>query len=84
MTKVIGILVALVVFAAVPAVAFAGDQGGGGDDNIASGNDQNAGNAQEANGGDGGDDGGDGGDAGNQSSIIQQNAGDDANAEVDQ
>ena len=78
MTKVIGMLVALAVFAAMPAVAFAGG------DNISSGNEQNAEIDQGAAGGDGGDGGGDGGDAGNQAAIVQQNAGDDANANVEQ
>ena len=81
MTKVIGMLVALAVFAAMPAVAFAG---GDGNDNIASGNEQSAEINQGAAGGDGGDGGGDGGDAGNQAAVVQQNAGDDANASIDQ
>jgi LPXTG-motif cell wall-anchored protein len=90
MTKVIGMLVALAVFAAMPAVAFAGD--------VSSGNTQDgeinqgaSGGDSTANGGDGGSGGsggdassGDGGDAGNQGAIVQQNAGDDANASINQ
>ncbi|CAA9503994.1 MAG: hypothetical protein AVDCRST_MAG17-1557 [uncultured Solirubrobacterales bacterium] len=94
MTKVIGMLVALAIFCAMPAVAFAG---GGDNDNVSSGNTQNGEIDQGAAGGDGGDggsgsdgdddgdgDGGDGGDAGNQAAICQQNAGDDANCSIDQ
>jgi hypothetical protein len=77
MTKVVGMLVALVAFCALPAVAFAGG------DNVSSGNTQNGSIDQDATGGDGGS-GGDGGDAGNQGAIIQQNAGRDANASIDQ
>ena len=92
MTKVLGMLVALVALCAMPAVAFAGD-------NTSSGNEQNvdidqgaSGGDSSASGGDGGGDGGDGGDAssgdggdaGNQAAVVQQNAGDDANASIDQ
>jgi hypothetical protein len=99
-------LVALAMFCAMPAVAFAGSSG----DNVSSGNTQTGGIDQDANGGDsnanggdgggsgsGGDDdgdgsggdggdagSGDGGDAGNQAAICQQNAGDDANCDIDQ
>ena len=98
MTKVIGMLVALAMFCAMPAVAFAGDttssnneqnagveQGAAGGDSTANGGSGGDGDGDDGSGGDGGDAGsGDGGDAGNQSCIIQQNAGDDANAECDQ
>ncbi len=104
MVKVIGMLVALAMFGAMPAVSFAGSSG----DNVSSGNTQDGGIDQGAaggdssagggsgggsgsdgddggNGGDGGDAGsGDGGDAGNQAAICQQNAGDDANCDIDQ
>ncbi|CAA9515078.1 MAG: hypothetical protein AVDCRST_MAG17-2229 [uncultured Solirubrobacterales bacterium] len=105
MVKVIGMLVALAMFCAMPAVSFAG----GSNDNVSSGNTQEAGIDQGAaggdssagggdgggsdsdgddgdgEGGDGGDaDSGDGGDAGNQAAICQQNAGDDANCDIDQ
>ncbi len=96
MTKVIGMLVALAMFGAMPAVAFAGSS-----DNVSSGNTQTgnidqgaAGGDSTAGGGSGsdGDDGGsggdaasgDGGDAGNQAAICQQNAGRDANCSIDQ
>ena len=74
MTKVIGMLVALAMFAAMPAVAFAGSSSDG--DNVSSGNTQDgtidqgaAGGDSSASGGDGGSgsddgDGGSGGDAG--------------------
>jgi len=109
MVKVVGMLVALAMFCAMPAVAFAGSSDG---DNVGSGNTQTGGIDQGAaggdssagggsgggsgsggsddgdgggSGGDGGDAGsGDGGDAGNQAAICQQNAGDDANCEIDQ
>jgi len=103
MVKVVGMLVALAMFCAMPAVAFAGSSDG---DNVGSGNTQTGGIDQGAAGGDssaggggsgsgGSDDGdgggsggdagsGDGGDAGNQAAICQQNAGDDANCEIDQ
>ena len=98
MVKVIGMLVALAMFCAMPAVSFAGSS----NDNVSSGNTQDAGIDQGAAGGDGdgdgsgsdGDDdgadgdgedgGGEGGDAGNQAAICQQNAGDDANCDIDQ
>ena len=103
MTKVIGMLVALAMFCAMPAVAFAGssgdnvssgntqtgdiDQGASGGDSNANGGDGGSGGGDDSDGsgGDGGDAGsGDGGDAGNQAAICQQNAGDDANCEIDQ
>lgn len=77
MAKVIGMLAALALFCALPAVALAQDG------NTSSGNEQNAEINQGAVGGDAGN-GGVGGDAGNQAAIVQQNAGDDANAEVNQ
>jgi len=93
MSKVVGMLVALAAFFALPAVAFAGG------DNVSSGNTQSgtisqgaSGGDSTANGGDGGSGGGDGGDAssgnggdaGNQAAIVQQNAGGDANASINQ
>src|SRR5829696_4395658 len=70
MSKVLGMLVALAIFAAVPAVAF-------GQDNASSGNSQDADIDQSASAGSGGN-------AGNQGAIVQQNAGRDANAAVNQ
>ncbi len=103
MVKVVGMLVALAMFCAMPAVAFAGssdgdnvgsgntqtggiDQGAAGGDSNASGGSGSGGDEDgDGSGGDGGDgDSGDGGDAGNQAAICQQNAGDDANCEIDQ
>src|SRR5215211_8695016 len=69
MSKVLGMLVALAIFAAVPAVAF-------GQDN-ASHNHQSGHIDQSASAGSGGN-------AGNQGAIVQQNAGRDANAAVNQ
>ena len=83
MTKVIGMLVALAMFCAMPAVALAQDSGGGGNDNVASGNDQENNQDGTANGGDADGDG-DGGDAGVQQGSCQQNAGRDANCEINQ
>jgi hypothetical protein len=99
MTKVIGMLVALAMFCAMPAVAFAGssdnvssgntqtgdiDQGAAGGDSTANGGDGGDGDG-DGSGGDGGDAGsGDGGDAGNQAAICQQNAGGDATCDIDQ
>ena len=103
MTKVVGMLVALAMFCAMPAVAFAQDDG----DNVSSGNTQNGTQNGTASGGDasggsasgggsgdedgdgsGGDasggDGGRGGDAGVQQGMCQQNAGEDANCEINQ
>src|SRR5215204_2952732 len=70
MSKVLGMLVALAIFAAIPAVAF-------GQDTISSGNSQDADIDQSASAGSGGN-------AGNQGAIVQQNAGRDANAAVNQ
>ncbi len=71
MSKVVAMLAALALFCAVPAMAFA--QG----DTISSGNTQDADVEQEASAGSGGN-------AGNQAAVVQQNAGDDAIAEVNQ
>ena len=70
MSKVLGMLVALAIFAAIPAVAF-------GQDTISSGNTQDGDIDQSASAGSGGN-------AGNQGAIVQQNAGRDANAAVNQ
>ena len=70
MSKVLGMLVALAIFAAVPAVAF-------GQDTVSSGNTQEGEIEQSASAGSGGN-------AGNQGAIVQQNAGEDANAAVNQ
>ena len=70
MSKVLGMLVALAIFAAVPAVAF-------GQDTVSSGNTQDGDIDQSASAGSGGN-------AGNQAAIVQQNAGRDANAAVNQ
>src|SRR5215218_9067775 len=69
MSKVLGMLVALAIFAAVPAVAFGSDN--------ASHNEQSGHIDQSASAGSGGN-------AGNQAAIVQQNAGRDANAAVNQ
>src|SRR5215211_1184575 len=70
MSKVLSMLVALAIFAAVPAVAL-------GQDTVSSGNTQTGAIGQNANAGSGGN-------AGNQAAIVQQNAGRDANAAVNQ
>ena len=70
MSKVLGMLVALAIFAALPAVAF-------GQDVVSSGNTQEGEIEQSASAGSGGN-------AGNQAAIVQQNAGRDANAAVNQ
>ena len=78
MSKVLAMLVALAIFAVVPAVASA--QGTPPDDNgdvISSGNTQSGEIEQNAQAGAGGN-------AGNQAALIQQNAGRDANAAVNQ
>ena len=95
MTKVIGMLVALAMFCAMPAVAFGGgdisneDQGVGGSVDVeagggGSGGDGDGGDADGDGEGDGGDgeggEGGDGGDGGD-ACGISQGAGEDANAE---
>ena len=90
MTKVIGMLVALAMFCAMPAIAFAG--GGEQDAEIDSGAEVvGGGNGEGDEDGDNGDGDGSGGDAqggdgnaGNQACLIQQNAGRDANAECNQ
>jgi hypothetical protein len=76
MSKVVGMLAALALFCALPAMAFAQTPPGGGD-TISSGNTQSGEIEQEASAGAGGN-------AGNQGAIVQQNAGDDAIAEVNQ
>jgi hypothetical protein len=76
MSKVVGMLAALALFCAFPAMAFAQTPPGGGD-TISSGNTQDADIEQEASAGAGGN-------AGNQAAIVQQNAGGDAIAEVNQ
>ena len=77
MSKVLGLLVALAMFAAVPAVASAqGTQPSGGG-TVSSGNTQTGTIGQDA-------DAGSGGNAGNQACLIQQNAGRDANAACNQ
>ena len=100
MSKVSALLVVLLIFCALPAVAVAQgsgdfDRGGGtepdgGGDTVSSGNTQNSSIAQgaqgggDAVGGDGGGASGGDGNAGNQAGVIQQNAGGDANAEINQ
>ncbi len=78
MSKVLTLLVALALFAALPAVASAqGTQPDGDGDVISSGNSQEGEIEQEA-------EAGDTGNAGNQACLIQQNAGRDANAACNQ
>jgi hypothetical protein len=78
MSKVIGMLAALAIFAAVPAVAFGqGTSPSGGGNTVSSGNTQTGTLNQSASAGAGGN-------AGNQGAIVQQNAGRDANAAVSQ
>ena len=86
MSKVIALIAALALFAALPAVAAAQTEPGEGGDTVSSGNTQDAEIEQGAQGGgDGAGDGhGDGGNAGNQAAICQQNAGGDANCAIDQ
>ena len=77
MSKVLGLLVALALFGAMPAVAAAqGTQPSGGG-TTSSGNSQSGDIDQDA-------DAGSGGNAGNQACLIQQNAGRDANAACNQ
>jgi hypothetical protein len=94
MSKVIALIAALALFAALPAVAAAQTEPGEGGDTVSSGNtqdgdiDQGAQGGGDAVGGEGDGDGGDaaGGDgnAGNQAAICQQNAGGDADCAIDQ
>ena len=78
MSKVLTLLLALALFAAVPAVAGAqGTQPDGDGDTVSSGNTQDGDIDQDA-------DAGSGGNAGNQACLIQQNAGRDANAACNQ
>jgi len=76
--RIIGMLVALAMFGALPAGASAqGTTPNGDGDTISSGNTQDADISQSASAGSGGN-------AGNQAAIVQQNAGRDANAAVNQ
>jgi hypothetical protein len=76
--RIIGMLVALAMFGALPAVASAqGTSPGGGGGTVSSGNTQDGDIEQSASAGSGGN-------AGNQAAIVQQNAGRDANAAVNQ
>jgi hypothetical protein len=78
MSKVLGMLVALALFGAMPAVAAAqGTSPSGGGNTTSSGNTQTGDIDQDANAGSGGN-------AGNQACLIQQNAGRDANAACNQ
>jgi hypothetical protein len=78
MSKVLTLLLALALFAAVPAVAAAqGTTPSGDGDTVSSGNTQEGEIEQDA-------DAGAGGNAGNQACLIQQNAGRDANAACNQ
>jgi hypothetical protein len=78
MSKVLTLLLALALFAAVPAVAGAqGTQPDGDGDVVSSGNTQEGEIEQDA-------EAGSGGNAGNQACLIQQNAGEDANAACNQ
>ncbi len=89
MFKVVGLIVALVLFGALPAVAAAQTPPEGGD-TVSSGNTQDADIEQDAEAGGEGGNGhgrhgaGGGGNAGNQAAICQQNAGRDANCTIDQ
>ena len=88
MSKVIALIAALALFAALPAVAAAQTEPGEGGDTVSSGNTQDAEIEQGAQGGGDGAGDGDGhggdGNAGNQAAICQQNAGGDANCAIDQ
>ena len=80
MSKVIALLAALALFAAIPAVAAAQTEPDGGGDTVSSGNTQDADIEQEAEAGGNGENGHHGrggGNAGNQAAICQQNAGGD-------
>ena len=77
MSKLLGTLVVLVAFAALPAMALAQTEPSGGGDTVSSGNTQTGTIGQNA-------EAGHGGNAGNQAAIVQQNAGDDANCSIDQ
>ena len=86
MSKLLGVLIALVIFGALPAVAAAQTPPGEGD-TVSSGNTQDAEIEQEAEaGGNGhhGHHGSGGGNAGNQAAICQQNAGGDAVCDINQ
>ena len=75
--RIIGMLVALAVFGALPAVAMAQGTSPSSGGSVASGNTQTGTLTQSATAGAGGN-------AGNQGAIVQQNAGRDANASVNQ
>src|SRR5215218_9883306 len=78
MSKVLSLLLAFALFAAIPAVASAqGTSPAGGGNTVSSGNTQDGDIDQDA-------DAGSGGNAGNQACLIQQNAGRDANAACNQ
>jgi hypothetical protein len=88
MFKLVGLIVALVLFGALPAVAAAQTPPEDGD-TVSSGNTQDGEIEQEAQGGGGGEgDNGNGhggnGNAGNQAAICQQNAGADAVCDINQ
>ncbi len=89
MSKLLGVLIALVIFGALPAMAAAQTPPEEGD-TVSSGNTQDADIEQEAeaggNGGNGhhGHHGRGGGNAGNQAAICQQNAGGDAVCDINQ
>jgi len=77
-SKVVGTLICLAIFAALPSVAFGGSRGPAPrGDTVSSGNTQSGDIDQSASAGSGGN-------AGNQAAIVQQNAGRDANAAVNQ
>ena len=76
--RITGMLIALALFGALPAVAMAqGTSPSGGGGTVSSGNTQTGTLNQSASAGAGGN-------AGNQGAIVQQNAGRDANASVNQ
>jgi hypothetical protein len=85
MHKLLGVLIALVIFGALPAVAAAQTPPEEGD-TVSSGNTQDADIEQDAEAGGNGGTGhhGSGGNAGNQAAICQQNAGADAVCDINQ
>jgi hypothetical protein len=86
MSKLLGVLLALIVLGALPAVAAAQTPPGEGD-TVSSGNTQDADIEQEAEAGGNGENGhhgSGGGNAGNQAAICQQNAGGDAVCDINQ
>ena len=87
MTKVIGMLVALAMFCAIPSIAFAGTSLSEGDDVVGGDivQDGTTGGSGGSSTGEGdGGDGGSGGDVNQQAATCTQDAGDDANCEIDQ